>query len=193
MGNKYVNRSRISEAKFRELVKLFVLDLTATQIAELSGLNRNTVNRYITGIRQQIADYCEASFPFPLNSGFKRVKELNQKCVGVSESQGRICTVLFERKEAMDDIKSNGPLTSHLDLIIDIEKSERIWCPQSDRSKKKSVDGFWGYLKTRLEKFKGIHSQTYFLHLKESEFRFNKEKDELYQLILKIIRNKPLF
>jgi len=45
MKNKYVNRSKISEAKFRQVVKLFALDLTATQTAELTGLNRNTVNR----------------------------------------------------------------------------------------------------------------------------------------------------
>ena len=41
--NKYVNRSKISEAKFRQFVKQFCLDLNADQIAELSNLNRNTV------------------------------------------------------------------------------------------------------------------------------------------------------
>jgi transposase len=39
MNNKYVNRSKISEAKFRELVRFFSIDLTAIQIAELTGLN----------------------------------------------------------------------------------------------------------------------------------------------------------
>ncbi|HKL14424.1 MAG TPA: IS1595 family transposase, partial [Balneolaceae bacterium] len=43
MNNKYVNRAKISEAKFRELVRFFSIDLTAIQIAELTGLNRNTV------------------------------------------------------------------------------------------------------------------------------------------------------
>ena len=61
--NKYVRRSKISEAKFRQLVKLFCLDLDAHQLAELSGLNRNTVNRYLKGIRQRIAQYCEQAFP----------------------------------------------------------------------------------------------------------------------------------
>lgn len=37
---------------------------TATQITELSGLNRNTVNRYLRGIRERIAAFCEASAPF---------------------------------------------------------------------------------------------------------------------------------
>jgi len=33
--NRHANRSRIPEAKFRQLVKLFCLDLTATQIAAI--------------------------------------------------------------------------------------------------------------------------------------------------------------
>jgi transposase len=45
--NRYARRSKISEAKFRALVKLFALDLEATQIAELANLNRNTVNRFL--------------------------------------------------------------------------------------------------------------------------------------------------
>jgi transposase len=53
--NKYVNRSRISEAKFRQFLKLFCLDLSATQIKSLAGLNRNTVNRYLNGVRSRIA------------------------------------------------------------------------------------------------------------------------------------------
>ena len=61
--NKYVNRSKISEAKFRELVRYFAIDLDASQIAQLSGLNRNTVNRYLKAIRERIAEYCELEFP----------------------------------------------------------------------------------------------------------------------------------
>jgi transposase len=58
MKNKYVNCSRISEAKFREVVRYFALDLTATQIAILSGLNRNTINRYLTEMRRIIYNHC---------------------------------------------------------------------------------------------------------------------------------------
>ena len=52
--NKYYNRSRISEKKFREIIKCFSLDLTADQIASLTGLNRNTVNKILTLIRIRI-------------------------------------------------------------------------------------------------------------------------------------------
>jgi len=63
MKNKYVNRSKISEAKFRQLIKLFALDLTATQATELTGLNRNTVNRFYSAIRQRIYEYSQMASP----------------------------------------------------------------------------------------------------------------------------------
>ena len=63
MKNKYAFRSKISEAKIRQIVKLFAIDLDALQIAELAGVNRNTVNRYVAACRERIARYCEAESP----------------------------------------------------------------------------------------------------------------------------------
>ena len=63
MKNKYINRSRISEAKFRQFIKYFTLDLEAQKIAILTRLNRNTVNRYLRLIRERIAEHCEKQSP----------------------------------------------------------------------------------------------------------------------------------
>lgn len=63
MENKYLKRSHISEAKFRQIVRLFSQDLMATQISELSGLNRNTINKLLLHIRTAIASYCDANTP----------------------------------------------------------------------------------------------------------------------------------
>jgi len=63
MENKYLKRSHISEAKFRQVVRLFCEDMTAVQIASLTGLNRNSVNRLLTHIRTVIAAGCEAASP----------------------------------------------------------------------------------------------------------------------------------
>ena len=54
MKNKYINRSKISEAKFRQIVRLFTLDLTATQITEIVKLNPKTVDLLINKIRARI-------------------------------------------------------------------------------------------------------------------------------------------
>jgi transposase-like protein len=61
--NRYSARSKIAEAKIRQIVRLFALDLNALQIAEIAGVNRNTVNRYLAAIRERIAQYCEAESP----------------------------------------------------------------------------------------------------------------------------------
>lgn len=45
-------------------MRLFDVDLDASQIAELSSLNRNTFNRYLAAIRELTADFCEAESPF---------------------------------------------------------------------------------------------------------------------------------
>ncbi|CAC9658328.1 hypothetical protein BCLUESOX_2641 [bacterium endosymbiont of Bathymodiolus sp. 5 South] len=43
--NKHVICSRISEAKFRQIILLFSEDLSATQISHLTKLSRQTINR----------------------------------------------------------------------------------------------------------------------------------------------------
>ena len=63
MKNRYSRRSRISEGKIREVVRYFAVDLTALQAADLSGLNRNTINRIYKGLRERIVLACEAQRP----------------------------------------------------------------------------------------------------------------------------------
>ncbi len=45
MKNKYIIRSRISEAKFREILKYFCIDIEAVKIAKLSNISRQSVNK----------------------------------------------------------------------------------------------------------------------------------------------------
>lgn len=52
--NKYVIRSRISEKKFREIIKYFFIDLNAVQIKKLTGLSRQTINKYLTAFRLRV-------------------------------------------------------------------------------------------------------------------------------------------
>ncbi len=57
--NKYVIRSRISERKFRELVRYFTVDINAVQIAALTGLSWQTINKHLMAIRLRIATCCQ--------------------------------------------------------------------------------------------------------------------------------------
>ena len=62
--NKYFLRSRISEPKFREIVRLFSADLTAQQIAFFSGISRNSINKILKNIRIRMAEHCEKNSLF---------------------------------------------------------------------------------------------------------------------------------
>ena len=57
--NRYYKCAKISEAKFRQLLRLFALDLTASDAARLTGLSRvsttalyQRLRRYLVGLRQ---------------------------------------------------------------------------------------------------------------------------------------------
>ena len=54
------------------------------------------------------------------------------------------------------------------------------------------IESFWGYTKTRMTKLRGIRKNKFLIHLKESEFRWNHRKENLYKLLLTELRKKPL-
>jgi transposase-like protein len=54
------------------------------------------------------------------------------------------------------------------------------------------IESFWSFAKRRLQKFNGVPSHTFYLHLKECEWRFNNRHANLYQELLKLLRNNPI-
>jgi len=54
------------------------------------------------------------------------------------------------------------------------------------------VENFWGLARVRLYKFSTMNKKIFLLHIKKCEFRFNHRQDNLYMLLLEIIRNNPL-
>ena len=53
-------------------------------------------------------------------------------------------------------------------------------------------ESFWSFAKRRLAQFNGLAEQTFFLHLKECEFRFNNRNANLYAILLRELRKNPL-
>ena len=88
LKNKYASRSKISEKKIRQIVKLFSLDLDASQVAKITGLNRNTINRYLSEIRLRIFEYCQSQSPF---SGEVEIDESYFGARRVKGKRGRGC------------------------------------------------------------------------------------------------------
>ena len=58
--NRYLFRGRISERKFRDLLRLFALDITADRAAALTGLNHKTAAAIFHLLRLRMAELAQA-------------------------------------------------------------------------------------------------------------------------------------
>ncbi len=70
MKNRLIKGAHLSEKKCREILQLFCEDLTATQIANICGVSRVTVNNYLKLIRTHIAKFCEENNPKRIQNGY---------------------------------------------------------------------------------------------------------------------------
>ena len=223
IGNKYLKRSKISEAKFREFIRYFSLDLEAHKITFLTGLNRNTVNRYLLLIRKRIAEFCEQSSPFQGEIevdesyfGAHRVKGKRGRgaygktpVFGLLQRGGKVYTEIVPdcaRKTLQAIIRGKVEPESiiHSDSwrgyngLVDLgyKKHYRVHHGKNEFAKgKKHINGiesFWSFAKRRLMKFHGIPKTTFYFHLKDCEFRFNYRNQDIYKLMLKLLRNNTL-
>ena len=59
MKNKYIIRSKISEAKFREILQYFCLDIETSKISKLCHISQNSLCKIFRQIRILIAKECE--------------------------------------------------------------------------------------------------------------------------------------
>jgi transposase-like protein len=81
--NKYLIRARISEAKFRQVIRLYAMDIEATKIAQLSGLSRNSINKLLAALRRRLAELCEAESPL------RGTVEVDESYFGARRVRGR--------------------------------------------------------------------------------------------------------
>ena len=118
--NAYLTRARISETRFREFLRCFALDLTATQAAALTGVNRNTSNTLYRRIRVRLAEASEAESPLsgeveldesyfgPTRVHGRRGRGAGHKIIvfGLLKRQGRVYTQVVPnvRRKTLQDI-----------------------------------------------------------------------------------------
>jgi transposase len=54
------------------------------------------------------------------------------------------------------------------------------------------IESFWSFAKRRLQQFNGVPDRTFYLHMKECEWRFNNRDKNTYRELLSLLRNHPL-
>lgn len=74
---------------------------------------------------------------------------------------------------------------NHRDL--EFSRHENNECITTNR-----IEVFWGWLKTRLGKFRGVKWDNLEVYIAESVWRYNHKKDDIYKLLLGEFRRKKL-
>ena len=64
MKNKYIFGTHISERKTRAIIRYFSFDIEAKKAAQLTGISRQTINKFYCMFRERIAEICESESPF---------------------------------------------------------------------------------------------------------------------------------
>ena len=101
MKNKYIIRSRISEAKFREILKYFTEDIEASKISNLTKISEATLCKIFREIRILMSKECEKISKF---SGeiFKPPRSfalrLTKATLELRESKRYCACTLFEKR-----------------------------------------------------------------------------------------------
>src|SRR5699024_2833331 len=78
MNNKYYKRSKITEAKFRHIIKCFAMDPAATEPAELSRISLRSITQIFDDPRGKLADWWQQNKPF------KGTREVDEAYFGPS-------------------------------------------------------------------------------------------------------------
>ena len=222
--NRYYLRSKISERKFRQIVRYFAMDFTASNVAQLTGLTRKTVTVIFLRIRQRVAAECERASPYSgceveVDESYfgarrvrgKRGRGASGKTIvfGIFKRNGCVYTevvpdckkrtlqAVIRGRVALDTIIHSDGWRGY-DGLVDVGYSKHF---RVDHGRDQFVRGphhvngiesFWSYAKRRLQKFNGVPARTFYLHLKECEYRFNNRDSNLARELLRLLERYPL-
>jgi len=81
--NTYYSRSKITEAKFRQIIRFFAMDFTASDTAKLTNISVRSINTIYIKLRKKIADQCEKASPF------NGIVELDESYLGAQRVRGK--------------------------------------------------------------------------------------------------------
>lgn len=135
MKNKYAKSTKISEGKFRYILRTFSLDISALTASKLYHINYRTIHRLYTLLRQRVVQLAMKEL-----SPFAGEIELDESYFGARRVRGK----------------------NHVN----------------------GIESFWSYAKYRVIKLRGARKDKFIFHLKESEWRWNHHKDNIYNTII---------
>lgn len=112
--NRYYRCSKISERKTRQIIRYFVLDLTASKTAEIVGMTRKSVNQVYLKIRRRIAEECERASPLA------GVVEVDESYFGARRVRGKRGRGAGGKTIVFGIFKRNGSV--YTEIVADVSR-----------------------------------------------------------------------
>jgi transposase len=139
LANRYYNRAKISEAKFRYVLRLFALDLTASDTARLTGLSVRSVNALYLRLRHRLLDWC------PVPSELDGAVELDESYFGPRRVRGKRGRGASGKTIVFGLFKRGGQV--YTEIVPDCSKKtlQAIIRGKIDASAMVNTDGWRGY------------------------------------------------
>ncbi len=208
-----------------KIMRIFCADVTATQAALLTGMNRNTMNRYYSAFRQAIfawqeerkddfagtvevdESYFGRSRPRGTHKKLKRGRGTTKQPVfGIFERGGRVYTEIIpdaKKRTLQRVIRGQVSLDAVIvsdgwrgyNGLVDVGFDKHLRIRKTIEGETKyvrngvhinGIESFWSFTKRRLAKFNGVKAN-FELHLKECEWRWNKDFDTLNRELKKML------
>jgi transposase-like protein len=223
LKNRYQKCSKISERKFREILRYFAQDFTASDTAKLTSISVRSINTIFLKLRKRMVQECEKQTPLsgvveldesyfgPRRIRGKRGRGASSKTIvfGIFKRDDKVYTEIVpdaSKASLVEVIRGHVSIDSviHTDGwrgyngLVDVGYSRHFRVHHGDNEFAhghrhiNGIESFWSYAKRRLIKFNGIPKKTFYLHLKETEFRFNNRQNNLYKILLTMLRKLPL-
>jgi len=194
----------------------FYLEVSARKCARELSISYNTASARYAAYRRAIIRYAEQEFKKlhgkveadesyfgGKRKGNRGRGAFNKQAVfGILERNGKVYTAVVDNVSAetlfahikkktrkgsvfyTDDFKSYKDLKQY-------GKHSRIKHSKAfgkGHNHINGIEGFWSYAKERFHKYHGIKKKNYLPYIKEMEFRFNHRDEQLYPLLIGIIR-----
>ena len=203
MRNCYYKRSKLTAARFRQILRLFALDLTASDAARLSGVSVRSVNDIYLRLRDRLARECERRRPFKGGEveidesyfGGHRKGKPGRGAAGkvavfgllkrggnvytqmIADARRETLLPIIKRRVRPDSVVYSDTWASYDTLSVEGYHHRRISHQQSfaeaDGRHINGIENFWNQAKRHLRRFNGVPKESFRLFLKECEWRFN--------------------
>ncbi len=186
MKNKYCNRSRLSEQKFRKLLQCFCDDLDTILTARIVGISRQKLSRYFGAFRLRIVSLSQLAGKFSgeveVDESYFGAKRIRGKrgrgargkipVVGVLKRGGKVYTKVVKdcsREQIMPILKGKildestvytDGWKSYHGLIYQGFQHYRIYHSKNEFARGKNhingIESFWSFCKRRMSKQNGV-------------------------------------